>query len=140
VSKNIDATLTGNLFYSKVNGENIETGFSNENFSWTLSLLGNIIIPKWVNMQFQGNYRGPIVQPQGQIEPQWSINMGLKREVFAGRGTVSLNVTDIFNTRNFRITTMDPRFVQTRTFQRETRIGTLSFAYRFGGFSEKREE
>jgi iron complex outermembrane receptor protein len=140
LSNNIDATLTGNFFYSKVNGENIERGFSNENFSWTLSLLGNIVIPKWVNMQVQGNYRGPIVQPQGQIEPQWSINMGLKREVFAGKGTVSVNVTDIFNTRNFRITTTDPRFVQTRTFQRETRIGTLSFTYRFGGFSEKREE
>jgi iron complex outermembrane receptor protein len=140
VSNNIDATLTGNFFYSKVNGENIESGFSNENFSWTISLLGNIIIPKWVNMQVQGNYRGPIVQPQGQIEPQWSVNLGLKREVLAGKGTVSLNVTDIFNTRNFRITTSDPRFDQTRTFQRETRIGTLSFTYRFGGFSEKREE
>lgn len=140
VSKSIDATLTGNFFYSKVNGENIEEGFSNENFSWTISLLSNMIIPKWFNMQLQGNYRGPIVQPQGQIEPQWSINLGAKREVLSGKGTISLNVTDIFNTRNFRITTQDPRFTQNRTFQRETRIGTLSFTYRFGGFNEKRED
>lgn len=140
VSKNIDATLTGNFFYSKVNGENIEEGFTNENFSWTLSLLGNAIIPNWFSMQLQGNYRGPIVQPQGQIEPQWSVNLGVKREVLSGKGTVSLNLSDIFNTRNFRITTVDPRFTQSRTFQRETRIGTLSFTYRFGGFKEKKEE
>jgi outer membrane receptor protein involved in Fe transport len=140
ISKAVDATLTGNFFYSKVDGENIEEGFSNENFSWTISLLSNIVIPRWFSTQLQGNYRGPIVQPQGQIEPQWSINLGVKREVFSGKGTISLNVSDIFNTRNFRMTTNDPRFVQTRTFQRETRIGTLSFTYRFGGFKEKNEE
>ncbi|MBN7809372.1 TonB-dependent receptor [Algoriphagus sp. H41] len=139
LGRNFDATLTGNFFYSQVNGENIEEGFSNENFSWTLSLLGNLLIPDWFSLQFQGNYRGPIVLPQGEILPQWSINLGMRREVLAGRGSVSLNISDIFNTRNFRINTIDPRFVQSRTFQRETRIGTLSFIYRFGGYKEKSE-
>ncbi|MDF2158768.1 TonB-dependent receptor [Algoriphagus sp. CAU 1675] len=140
VSNNFDATLTGNFFYSKVNGGNIEEGFENENFSWTLSFLGNLLIPNWFSVQTQGNYRGPIVLPQGQIEPQWSINVGLRRDVMNGKGTVSLNVSDIFNTRNFRITTTDPRFTQFRQFQRETRVGTIAFTYRFGGFKEKREE
>lgn len=140
VTNNFDATLTGNFFYSEVNGENIEGGFSNENFSWTLSFLGNWLIPKWFSVQAQGNYRGPIVLPQGQIEPQWSLNMGVRKDVFNGKGTVSLNVSDIFNTRNFRITTEDARFTQYRKFQRETRVGTLSFTYRFGGFKEKKDE
>ncbi|GAB3228602.1 TonB-dependent receptor [Algoriphagus aestuariicola] len=139
LARNFDATLTGNFFYSKVNGENIEEGFSNENFSWTVTLLGNVLIPKWFSFQFQGNYRGPIVQPQGEILPQWSLNLGLSKNVLAGRGTINLNVSDVFNTRNFRIETVDPRFIQTRTFQRETRIGTLSFTYRFGGYKEKSE-
>ena len=136
LAQNFDATLTGNFFYSKVNGENIEEGFSNENFSWTVTLLGNLLVPQWFSFQFQGNYRGPIVQPQGEILPQWSLNLGMSKNVLAGRGTVNLNVTDVFNTRNFRIDTIDPRFTQSRTFQRETRIGTLSFTYRFGGFKE----
>lgn len=140
VTNNFDATLTGNFFYSKVNGENIEGGFSNENFSWTLSFLGNWLIPKWFNVQFQGNYRGPIVLPQGQIEPQWTLNVGMRKDVLKGNGTISINVSDVFNTRNFRITTKDPRFTQFRKFQRETRIGTLSFTYRFGGFKEKQGE
>ncbi|GAA0880415.1 outer membrane beta-barrel family protein [Algoriphagus jejuensis] len=139
VWQNFDATLTGNFFYSQVNGENIEEGFSNENFSWTISLLGNLLIPNWFSVQFQGNYRGPIVLPQGEILPQWSVNLGMRRDVLAGRGSVSLNISDLFNTRNFRINTFDSRFVQNRTFQRETRIGTLSFTYRFGGYKEKTE-
>ncbi|MHA7129707.1 TonB-dependent receptor [Algoriphagus namhaensis] len=139
VSNAVDMTLTGNFFYSQINAENVEAGFSNENFSWTLSLLGNILIPDWFSVQIQGNYRGPIVLPQGQIEPNSSINIGLRRDLFDNKATLSLNVSDIFNTRNFRVTTDDPRFTQERFFQRETRIGTLSFTYRFGGFKEKRE-
>ncbi|WP_192347137.1 TonB-dependent receptor domain-containing protein [Algoriphagus sp. Y33] len=137
VFNNLDATLTGNLFYSKVNAENIEEEFSNENFSWTLNLLANWLIPKWFNVQVQGNYRGPIVLPQGQIEPQYSVNVGLRKDLFNGKATISANVSDIFNTRNFRITTNNPRFDEKRVFQRETRIGTLAFTYRFGGFKEK---
>ncbi|WP_339866713.1 TonB-dependent receptor [uncultured Algoriphagus sp.] len=137
ISNNLDATLTGNLFYSKINAENIESDFSNENISWTLNLLANWLIPNWFNVQFQGNYRGPIVLPQGQIEPQYSLNVGLRKDIFDGKATVSVNVSDIFNTRNFRITTTNPRFDEKRVFQRETRVGTLAFTYRFGGFKEK---
>lgn len=140
VSNAVDMTLTGNFFYSKINAENVETGFSNENFSWTLSLLSNILIPDWFSIQVQGNYRGPIVLPQGQIEPNGSLNIGLRRDLLDNKATLSLNVSDIFNTRNFRVIADDPRFQQERFRQRESRIGTLSFTYRFGGFKEKRED
>ena len=140
VSSNLDATLTGNLFYSKINAENIEQNFSNENFSWTLNLLANWLIPNSFNLQVQGNFRGPIVLPQGQIEPQYSLNVGLRRDLVDGKATVSLNVSDIFNTRNFRITTKNPRFDEKRVFQRETQVGTLAFTYRFGGFKEQSAE
>ena len=139
IVKNLDATLTGNLFYSKINAENIEEDFSNENFSWTLNLLANWLVPNWFNVQVQGNYRGPIVLPQGQIEPQYSLNVGLRKDLFNGKATISANVSDIFNTRNFRITTNNPRFDEKRVFQRETRVGTLAFTYRFGGFKEQRQ-
>jgi len=104
------------------------------------SLLSNILIPDWFSVQFQGNYRGPIVLPQGQIEPQSNLNIGLRRDILVNKATVSFNVSDIFNTRNFRITTEDARFTQTRKFQRETRIATLSLTYRFGRFKDKEQD
>ncbi|PZX59802.1 outer membrane receptor protein involved in Fe transport [Algoriphagus ratkowskyi] len=140
VYNNLDLTLTGNFFYSKINAENIEEDFSNENVSWTLNLLANYLIPNWFSMQIQGNYRGPIVLPQGQIEPQYSVNVGLRKDILNGKATISANASDIFNTRNFRITTTNPRFDEQRVFQRETRVGTLAFTYRFGGFKERAGE
>ncbi|MCC5939362.1 MAG: TonB-dependent receptor [Lunatimonas sp.] len=132
-----DATVSGNFFYSEIIGDNIEQGFNNSNYSWTVSLLSNMAIPNLFTFQVQGNYRGPIVLPQGQIEPFWGLNAGIRKNVMNDKGTISLNVSDIFNTRIFRITNEDNRFVQERVFNRETRIGTIAFTYRFGGFKEK---
>lgn len=132
-----DATVTGNLFYSEIRGDNIEEGFNNSNLSWTVSLLANMSVPKFATVQIQGNYRGPIVLPQGEIEPMWGINAGIRKNIMNNRATISANVSDIFNTRIFRISTEDQRFVQDRMFNRETRIGTLSFTWRFGGFRDR---
>ena len=95
-------------------------------------------IPKFLTLQFQGNYRGPMVLPQGKILPFWTVNIGAKKELFNNKATISLNVSDIFKTGIFRIKTEDDRFKQNRTFSRETQVATLSFTYRFGGFQEKR--
>lgn len=132
-----DIALTGNFFYSEIFGDNIGEGFNNSNFSWTVNLLTSMAIPKLFSVQLQGNYRGPIVLPQGEIEPLWGLNIGLRKDVMAKRGTVSVNVSDIFNTQVFKIKTEDARFISDRSFDRETRIGTIAFTYRFGGFRDK---
>ncbi|EIM73873.1 TonB-dependent receptor, partial [Nitritalea halalkaliphila LW7] len=126
-----DATLSGNFFYSEIIGENIEANFNNSNFSWTVNLLANMAIPKFASLQIQADYRGPIVLPQGEIEPIWGVNMGLRKDLFNKKATISVNVSDIFNTRIFRIRTTDENFDFQRLFNRETRIGTIAFTYRF---------
>ena len=131
-----DATVSGNFFYSEIIGDNIQEGFNNSNYSWTVSLLSNMAIPNLFTFQVQGNYRGPIVFPQGEIEPYWGINAGLRKNIMNDKATISLNISDIFNTRVFRIRNEDSRFVQDRVYNRETRIGTIGFTYRFGGFNE----
>jgi len=139
LSSNFDATLSGNLFYSEIKGSNIQEGFDNSSFSWTVSLLSNIAFPGIATVQLQGEYRGPIILPQGEIDPMYGLNVGLRRNLFSNRATLSLNVSDLFNTRAFKIKTEDRKFIQERLFNSETRIGTISFSYRFGGFSTNDE-
>jgi iron complex outermembrane recepter protein len=119
----------------------VQEGFNNQNFSWTISLLGSFRAGKWGNFQLQGNYRGPIVLPQGEIEPLYGLNIGYRKDIWNRKATIAFNLTDVFNTRVFRISTDDPRFSQTRIFNWESQIGTLAFTYRFGGFqSQERRE
>jgi iron complex outermembrane recepter protein len=133
LAKWADLTLTGNFFHSEIIADNVQEGFNNENFSWTISLLGSFRAGKWGNFQLQGNYRGPIVLPQGEIEPLYGINIGYRKDIWNRKANIAFNLTDVFNTRVFRIRTEDPRFSQTRVFNWESQIGTLAFTYRFGG-------
>ncbi|MFN3801165.1 TonB-dependent receptor domain-containing protein [Belliella pelovolcani] len=138
-ASNLDLTLTGNFFYSQLNGENIRENFNNSNFTWTVTMLGNWVIPNVVNIQLMADYRGPIILPQGEIEPIYGLDLGIRRDILKNRATVSVNISDLFNTRVYRIQTDDIEFSQSRFFNQETRIGTLSFVYRFGGFKSKEE-
>jgi iron complex outermembrane recepter protein len=134
---NFDATLTANYYYSEVSSEVEGRSFSNESYSWTLSLLGNKNFPGLFSTQLSANYWGPRVIPQGMIRSVFSMNVGLRRNVLNNRGTLSLNVSDVFNTRKFSLETNGNDFSQEREFYRESRILTLSFTWRFRDYRDR---
>jgi len=137
LNNNFDATLTGNFFYSEVSGEVEGRSFTNQNYSWTLSLMSNLNIPRWFSTQLSANYWGPTVIPQGIIRQVFSMNVGLRRNVMNNQGTISLNLSDVFNTRKFALQTNGSDFYQEREFYNESRVLTLSFTYRFRDFRER---
>jgi iron complex outermembrane recepter protein len=134
---NFDATLTGNFYHSMISGELEGVPYNNESYSWTLSLLGNMNIPGWFSTQVSANYWGPRVIPQGQIKPVFSMNLGLRRNVMNNQGTISLNISDIFNTRRFQLETSSENFYQQRRFVRESQVVTLGFTWRFRDMREQ---
>jgi iron complex outermembrane recepter protein len=137
-TQNMDATLTGNFFHSEISGTNVDgSSFVSSRFSWTMSLLGNMRIPNLFNVQVMGNYRGPIAVPQGSIKPVYSMNLGLRRNIWQQNATISFNVSDIFNSRRFVLETDGAAFGQERRFMRESRVFTLSLTYRFGGYRDR---
>jgi iron complex outermembrane recepter protein len=136
-ANNFDATLTTNFFHSQVSGEVEGRAYSNSNYSWNMNLMSNYNIRGWFSTQLSANYWGPRVIPQGSINPVFSMNIGLRRNVLNNQGTISLNLSDVFNTRKFAMEINDPQFYQLREFTRESRIFTLSFTYRFRDFRER---
>lgn len=130
-----DATLTSSVFRNQIDGGNIQESFTNSNISYNFNLLTSFKIPDWFDVQIQAHYTGPRVRPQADIEPIYSINAGIKRNFWDKKATISINVSDIFNTHRFVITSWEEGvFEQTRIFDRETRIGTIAFTYRFDSY------
>jgi hypothetical protein len=59
--------------------------------------------------------------------------VGGQKTVLKGQGTVRFNMTDIFWTNLPRSTiTYEGRYVENWHAYRDSRVGTLSFTYRFG--------
>lgn len=129
-------TSNFNFFRTAVNGSNLQTNFNNANVSWSLLFISNMDIPKIAQMQITANYRGPMATAQGIMREMYSINVGLKRDIFKSKGSLSLNVSDIFDTREFSMLTTGEGFLQASTRKRESRIATLTFTYKFGKMEE----
>lgn len=114
-------------------------GLQNQsNVSWSATLMSNATIPKWFDVQLMGSYRAPTVTGQGTFNGFYFVNLAFQREVLKKNGSISLNLSDIFDIRQFSVDTEGTNFTSYRTFKRESRIATLTFSYKFGKFVEKR--
>jgi hypothetical protein len=66
------------------------------------------------------------------MEPQWSLSAGVQKLVLKNKGTLRLNVTDIFWTNLPKATITYTNYVENWHAYRETRVANLTFTYRFG--------
>ncbi|ANE53516.1 hypothetical protein SY85_15265 [Flavisolibacter tropicus] len=67
------------------------------------------------------------------LDPQWGLAVGGQKTVMQGKGTFRFSLTDIFWTNLPKATVTNPgRYVENWHAYRDTRVGTLSFTYRFG--------
>jgi outer membrane receptor protein involved in Fe transport len=86
------------------------------------------------NLRFQlfAMYRGGGQSIQFKVDPMWMINTGASLNVLKGKGTISLNVNDIFKGMKFKFNSQSP-IKQEGQFNWESRTAYLGFMYRFGG-------
>lgn len=129
-----DATATLNVFNTSVDGNVNNTAFSNQNNSWSLQVMSNINLEDICKIQVSGNYVAPVATPQGQFFGFSGLNIGARKDLFDGKLSIALNVSDIFDTRRFQMNLNSLNFTQDFIRKRETRIGTLSFTWKFGTF------
>jgi outer membrane receptor protein involved in Fe transport len=153
-------SLNGNVYQSVIDATNIDPGLENEQFSWNAK--GNITfkLPKDFQLQFNGDYQSRMALPlgggdgwrryggggmhwggsstssvQGYMEPNWSLDAGIKWSFWKEkRGSLSLNINDIFRTKYNITYTESPFFVQRTSRIRDPQIVRLNFNYRFGKF------
>lgn len=100
------------------------------NRSWTARVTSNMNPKKGTDIQLALNYRSPFIVAQGTINGFFNVDLGVKQSVLKGRGTVSLRISDIFNTLQFQNESFGPNFVSSSRNKRESRIGFIGFSYR----------
>ncbi len=67
------------------------------------------------------------------MKPLWGISLGGQKNILKGKGTVRLNVTDIFWTNRPRAkVTYEGSYIENWEAYRESRVANLSFTFRFG--------
>jgi len=88
-------------------------------------------LTKSIKFQIQNFYRGPIETGQYRRRGFYGMNMGLSSKVFNGKGSLSFNVRDVFNSNKRLVTTFDDDFLRDIEIQYRVRQMTLSLTYYF---------
>src|SRR5690606_3475733 len=92
---------SANFCRSRGNGENLGEEFYAVAFSWFARINSRMNL-KVFDLQTMYNYRAPRKTTQGRREAFSYVDLALARDVFGDKGTLSLKVSDVFNSRRFR--------------------------------------
>lgn len=128
---------SANFFRSIVNGENLGENFYADVYSWFARINSRMDL-KVFDFQTMFNYRAPRKTTQGRREAYSYVDLALARDVFGDKGTLSLKVSDLFNSRRFRSTSEGDNFYIERQYRRSVTQVTLGFTYRLN--QEKHRE
>lgn len=137
LSKAWDATINVNFFNNQLTiGDlsNYYTGFiaNPSGYGWFGKLNSNLKLPKNFSLQLTANYESPKVITQGMQEYSYWADLALKKNLWKNKASLTINCSDVFKTRQFINKYTTASYTQTIERIKETRIGNISFTYRFG--------
>jgi hypothetical protein len=95
-------------------------------------------LPKDIDIQLSGNYRGPMLQPQGQMNPSYSMDVAFKKSLWKDKASIALRASDIFNTQSFDVEQSGEGFTFHHVRKRDSRTIMFSFTYKINeGIKQK---
>lgn len=134
---------SGSVFYTHINGENIEADLTSDDFSWSGRMNSTMKIGKKGEFQASVMYRGPSVMLQGSRTGMFFVNGGLKYVLIDNKLTLSVNARDIFNTMKFGVTMEDEtfKFIVNRKWQSQSLMFGVTWQFNAkNGMQRKRSE
>ncbi len=102
-----------------------------DNTAWNFRMNNNFTITKKLSLSVFGFYRGKNKNIQFNVNPMYFVNTGIRYAFAEGKGTFSLNFSDIFNTMQFAFKSERP-FTQNGDFNWESDTVYVGLSYRFG--------
>lgn len=121
----------GDYTFTDFNGNQETQNFDNTSYSWFTRITSRVTLPYKIDWQMNGMYRAREETAQGIIKANLSANMALSKDIFKDNGTLSLNVSDIFNSRKRETEIHLPQSNSFSEMQWRGRQINLSFTYRF---------
>lgn len=119
-----------NFFYADIDGRNIRPDYKATTYSWFARQTSRFQFPQNFDVQLRTNYEAPQKTAQGKRKALYYADLAMSKDVFKGKGTLNLNVLDVFNTRRMRTITEGPNFYSEGNFQFRRRQLNLTLNYR----------
>lgn len=157
-----DMTVSANIYYSRINGDNVADGLKNDRTSWSAKMNHQFKFNKGWSLQLSSDYTAKSALPvstsnsggggrgfggggfgggqpsttQGYINAIYGVDLGLRKDfkIKSNTLTASVNWSDILRTRKFSMHSEAPTFIQDDWRRRDPQIVRVNLSYRFGKF------
>jgi hypothetical protein len=120
-----------NFYRFATDGTFNDVDYGTEDVSWFARFSSKVSLPAKIDWQTNAFYRGPRNNAQTESKGIFSLNLAFSKDILNDKGTVSVNVDDLFNSRKRNSFTETEFFTSRSEFQWRQRQITLSFMYRF---------
>jgi hypothetical protein len=127
-SANVYVNYNYNQFKGELYGEKIDIAASTVLFN----LNNQFHFNKGWSAELSGFFRTKGVEGQIIIQPMGQMSTGVSKQVMKGKGSIRFNMRDVFYTNWVK---GNINFQRTEAYfenRRDSRVGTISFTYRFG--------
>jgi outer membrane receptor protein involved in Fe transport len=119
-----------NFFRSITNGGNLNADFQADTYSWFARLTSRFSFWKNTDLQLRGQYEAKQQTTQGYRKPMAFLDIALSKDILKNNATITLNVSDVFNSRRHRHITEGATFYTYNDGQWRRRQVNLTFSYR----------
>ncbi len=126
-----------NIFKFSKEGFFNDVDYGAENTSWFARFSSKVSLPAKIEWQTNAYYGGPRQNAQTETKGIFSLNMAFSKDIMNDNGTLSLNVSDLLNSRKRQSFTETDFFTSRSEFQYRQRQFTFSFIYRFNQAKER---
>lgn len=104
----------------------------NKNLATQIYLSNNFTLPGDWALEVAGNYRSPLTYGLIEVISQYSVDVGISKSIFNGKGNLKLGVDDIFYTRRDGGGVYQDDINLTVKNQYDSRRAKLTMTYNFG--------
>ena len=122
--------LSFNFFRAITDGTNIGDDITSDTYSWFARHTSRFTLKNNTTLQMRANYEAPQQLPQGKRLEIFYIDIGASTDLFKGNGTITFNVSDVFNSRINRSEFNGVSFFTSSSSQFRRRQINLSLSYR----------
>lgn len=118
------------LYRAAIDGTNISKEIVTETMTGFARITSKITMFKDVNLQVRLNYSAPRNIPQGRRKSMTFLNLGFSKNILKDRGKLSLNISDLFQSRRIQNYYMTDTVFRENDYRWSRRTIRLTLSYR----------
>lgn len=120
-----------NVFYNVYQGEFLGGNLDFGQTAYTFNTTNTFTLPRHFSMELSGSYQSRMLWSIFTIKPQYILSAGVQKTILKDKGTLKLNVNDIFNTMHSHASVKYQNLDLMSQNHWDSRRVSLTFTYRF---------